>query len=303
MTPRHLLPAAAGVGLFRLPAHADTARDISRDVLAADDGWAAYGTGTTAGAAADDAHVYTVTDRTGLVRALDGGSDTPEIIRIAGTIDADTDDSGRRLDCADYATDGYRLKDHLAAYVPRTRGSARPSGPQEEARQAERVRFTVGSHTTIVGLGRAVLKGASLQVRNADDVIVRNLGLRDAYAMLIGDSDSDSDSDSDTATGDRGRLRVTLHHDQFESVVQADLVKSWNGGAPHASGTLWGSPRTKSGGRCPVDLPALHNDYNSGSERDLTADAGRAPVLHGGIDSAAPADRAVARGAGAGRIR
>ncbi|MEV5349524.1 hypothetical protein [Streptomyces achromogenes] len=279
MSPRHLVPAAAGVGLFRLPAHADTARDISRDVLAADDGWAAYGTGITAGAAADDAHVYTVTDRTGLVRALDGGSDTPEIITIAGTIDADTDDSGRRLDCADYATGGYRLKDSLAS----------------AARQAERVRFTVGSHTTIVGLGRAVPKGASLQVRNADDVIVRNLGLRDAYAMLIGDSD--------TATGDRGRLRVTLHHDQFESVVQADLVKSWNGGAPHASGTLWGSSRTKSGGRCPVDLPALHNDYNSGSERDLTADAGRAPVLHGGIDSAAPADRAVARGAGAGRIR
>ncbi|MFG2929465.1 hypothetical protein [Streptomyces achromogenes] len=298
MSPRHLVPAAAGVGLFRLPAHADTARDISRDVLAADDGWAAYGTGTTVGAAADDAHLYTVTDRTGLVRALDGGSDTPEIVRIAGTIDADTDDSGRRLDCA---TGGYRLKDHLAAYDPRTRGSARPSGPQEEARQApaarqaERVRFTVGSHTTIVGLGRAVLKGASLQVRNADDVIVRDLGLRDAYAMLIGNSD--------TATGDRGRLRVTLHHDQFESVVQADLVKSWNGGAPHASGTLWESPRTKSGGRCPVDLPALHNACDSGSERDLTADAGRTPVLHGGIDSAAPADRAVARGAGAGRIR
>ncbi|MEU3955236.1 hypothetical protein AB0F45_23440 [Streptomyces achromogenes] len=279
MSPRHLVPAAAGAGPFRLPAHADTARDISRDVLAADDGWAAYGTGTTAGAAADDAHVYTVTDRTGLVRALAGGSDTPEIIRIAGTIDADTDDSGRRLDCADYATGGYRLKDHLAP----------------AARQAERVRFTVGSHTTIVGLGRAVLKGASLQVRNADDVIVRDLGLRDAYAMLIGDSD--------TATGDRGRLRVTLHHDQFESVVQADLVKSWNGGAPHASGTLWGSPRTKSGGRCPVDLPALHNACDSGSERDLTADVGRTPVLRGGIDSAAPADRAVARGAGAGRIR
>ncbi|MFE9900559.1 hypothetical protein [Streptomyces achromogenes] len=274
MSPRHLVPAAAGGGPFRLPAHADTARDISRDVLAADDGWAAYGTGTTAGAAADDAHVYTVS--TGLVRALDGGSDTPEIIRIAGTIDADTDDSGRRLDCA---TDGYHLKNSLAP----------------AARQAERVRFTVGSHTTIVGLGRAVLKGASLQVRNADDVIVRNLGLRDADAMLIGNSD--------TATGDRGRLRVTLHHDQFESVVQADLVKSWNGGAPHASGTLWGFPRTKSGRSCPVDLPALHNAYSSGSERDLTADVGRTPVLHGGIDSAALADRAVARGAGAGRIR
>lgn len=37
-------------------------------------------------------------------------------------------------------------------------------------------------------------------------------------------------------------------------------------------------------------------------ERDLTADPGRPPTLHGKIDSAAVADREVARGAGAGRI-
>lgn len=42
--------------------------------------------------------------------------------------------------------------------------------------------------------------------------------------------------------------------------------------------------------------------YNSGSERDLTADVGRPPTLHTKIDSAEAADRAVARGAGAGRI-
>ncbi|WP_397895473.1 hypothetical protein [Streptomyces canus] len=54
-------------------------------------------------------------------------------------------------------------------------------------------------------------------------------------------------------------------------------VKSWNGSAPHQSGTL-------------------------GSERDLTADADRPPTLHTKIDSAEAADRQVARGAGAGRI-
>ena len=42
--------------------------------------------------------------------------------------------------------------------------------------------------------------------------------------------------------------------------------------------------------------------YNSGSERDLTADVGWTPTLHTKIDSAEAADRAVARGAGAGRI-
>ncbi|MFF7542131.1 polysaccharide lyase family 1 protein [Streptomyces canus] len=426
MRLRHIALAAGMVGMFCLPAHAD-ARDISRDTLPANDGWASAGEGTTGGSTADAAHVYTVTDRAGLVRALDGGSATPKIIRIAGTIDANTDDDGDHLDCADYATDGYGLKKYLAAYDPRTWGAAKPSGPQEEARQAsankqaERVELLVGSNTTIVGLKGAVLKGGSLQVRNATNVIIRNLDLRDAYdcfpvwqpntgglgdwktaydtiwlagsthvwvdhvtlsdkghpdadepthfarnylrhdgllditngsdlvtvswsrfadhdkAMLIGNSDS--------ATGDRGRLRVTLHHNQFESVVQraprvrfgqvhlynnryiaknddyryslgistesavhaennafhtpghieaADLVKSWNGSALHQTGTLFNG--------YPVDLLAIHNAYNSGSERDLTADVGWTPTLHTKIDSAEAADRAVARGAGAGRI-
>ncbi|MCZ9346193.1 pectate lyase, partial [Streptomyces sp. TRM76130] len=400
-----------------LPAHAGSGRDISRDTLAGDDGWAAAEGGTTGGAAADDAHVYTVRDRAGLVRALDGGSDTPKIIKVAGTIDANTDDAGRPLDCADYATDGYRLREYLAAYDPRGWGAAEPSGPQEEARrasaarQAERIVLPVGSNTTLVGLGSsAVLKGASLQVKNADNVIVRNLELRDAYdcfpvwqpnagglgdwktaydnlwlngathvwvdhvtASDQGHPDEDeptlfgrnylrhdgllditnasdlvtvswsrfTDHDKailigsgDTATGDRGRLRVTLHHNAFESVVQraprvrfgqvhlynnryvvpeddagyryslgvstesalyaennafttpghveaADLVKSWNGSALHATGTLFNG--------YPVDLLTLYNAYNSGSERDLTADVGWTPVLHGPVDGAAAA--------------
>nr|WP_307182857.1 pectate lyase [Streptomyces canus] len=414
------------VGLLCLPAHAES-RDISRDTLPANDGWASEGEGTTGGSAADAAHVYTVTDRAGLVRALDGGSATPKIIRIAGTVDANTDDDGDHLDCADYATDGYGLKKYLAAYDPRTWGAAKPSGPQEEARQAsakkqaERVELLVGSNTTIVGLKGAVLKGGSLQVRNATNVIIRNLDLRDAYDCFpvwqpntggLGDwktaydniwltgathvwvdhvtlsdkghPDADeptyfarnylrhdgllditngsdlvtvswsrfADHDkamlignSDTATGDRGRLRVTLHHNQFESVVQraprvrfgqvhlynnryiagnddyryslgistesavhaennafhtpghieaADLVKSWNGSALHQTGTLFNG--------YPVDLLAIYNAYNSGSERDLTADVGWTPTLHTKIDSAEAADRQVARGAGAGRI-
>ncbi|MDQ0911629.1 pectate lyase [Streptomyces canus] len=426
MRLRQITLTGVMVGLLCLPAHAD-ARDISRDTLPANDGWASEGEGTTGGSAADAAHVYTVTDRAGLVRALDGGSATPKIIRIAGTVDANTDDDGDHLDCADYATDGYGLKKYLAAYDPRTWGAAKPSGPQEEARQAsakkqaERVELLVGSNTTIVGLKGAVLKGGSLQVRNATNVIIRNLDLRDAYDCFpvwqpntggLGDwktaydniwltgathvwvdhvtlsdkghPDADeptyfarnylrhdgllditngsdlvtvswsrfADHDkamlignSDTATGDRGRLRVTLHHNQFESVVQraprvrfgqvhlynnryiagnddyryslgistdsavhaennafhtpghieaADLVKSWNGSALHQTGTLFNG--------YPVDLLAIYNAYNSGSERDLTADVGWTPTLHTKIDSAEAADRQVARGAGAGRI-
>ncbi|MFI9830446.1 polysaccharide lyase family 1 protein [Streptomyces sp. NPDC051913] len=426
MRIRHIGAVVGVLGLLCVPAHAD-ARDISRDTLPVNDGWASEGVGTTGGSAADAEHVYVVTDRTGLVAALDGGSATPKIIKIAGTVDANTDADGDHLSCADYATGGYSLKAYLAAYDPRTWGSAKPSGPQEEARQAsaakqaERVTLTVGSNTTIVGLEGAVLKGANLQVKNATNVVIRNLDSRDAYdcfpvwqpntgglgdwktaydniwltgsthvwvdhvtlsdkghpdekeptyfgrnhlrhdgllditngsdlvtvswsrfsghdkAMLIGNSDS--------ATGDRGRLRVTLHHNQFESVVQraprvrfgqvhvynnryvvpgddyryslgvstesgvyaqnnafttlgrievADLVKSWNGTALHDEGTLFNG--------FPVDLLPIYNAYNSGSERDLTADVGWTPTLHTKIDSAEAADREVARGAGAGRI-
>ena len=320
------------------------------------------------------------------------------------------------------------LKKYPAATGPRTWDSAESHGEPEEARgassgQTERVTLPVGSNTTILGLGdSAVLKGANLQVKNANNVIIRNLDLRDAYdcfpvwqpntgglgdwktsydniwltgathvwidhitasdkghpdvkeptyfarnylrhdgllditngsdlvtvswsrfadhdkAMLIGNSDS--------ATGDRGKLRVTLHHNQFESIVQraprvrfgqvhvygnryvvpegseyryslgvstesgiyaednafhtpghveaADLVKSWNGTALHQTGTLFNG--------YPVDLLAIYNAYNSGSERDLTADVGWTPTLHTKIDSAEAADREVARGAGAGRI-
>lgn len=413
--------------LFMLPAHAE-ADDHSRDVLAADDGWAAYGPGTTGGSAADPAHVHTVRTRAELARALDGGSPTPKIIKVAGTIDANTGPDGHPLTCADYTTDGYDLERYLAAYDPRTWGAAKPAGPQEEARQAsaarqaERVVLPVGSNTTLIGIGAtAVLKGANLQVKNATNVIVRNLELRDAYDCFpywqpntggLGDwktaydnlsltgathvwvdhvtasdkghpdaaepvhfarnylrhdgllditNGSDlvtvswsrfTDHDKailigsgDTATGDRGRLRVTLHHNEFRSLAQraprvrfgqvhlydnryvitgddyryslgvstesaihaennafhtpghieaADLVKSWNGSALHQSGTLFNG--------YPIDLLAIYNSYNSGSERDLTADVGWTPTLHTEIDSAQAADRKVAHGAGAGRL-
>ncbi|MFJ8359444.1 hypothetical protein [Streptomyces sp. NPDC093984] len=289
MRLRHLSSAAALLAVLCVPAQAQ-ARDIGRDTLPANDGWAAYGTGTTGGAAADDAHVYTVTNRAELVRALDGGSATPKIIKIAGSIDADTDDDGDRLDCADYATDGYGLKKYLAAYDPRTWGSARPSGPQEEARQAsaakqaERIVLPVGSNTTIVGLGGHAVQRAPRvrfgQVHVYDNRYLVPEGSEYRYSLGVS---------TESAIYAENNAFTTPSH-----VEVADLVKSWNGSALHQSGTLFNG--------YPVDLLAIHNAYNSGSERDLTADVGWTPTLHGPIDSAAVADREVARGAGAGRI-
>ncbi|MGW0759221.1 pectate lyase family protein [Streptomyces sp. NPDC002814] len=412
MRKHQLIVPLALLAALSVPAHAED-RDISRDTLPANDGWAAYGPGTTGGSAADDAHVVTVTDRAELVRALDGGSDAPEIIRIAGTIVANTDDIGAHLDCADNATGGYSTKKYLAAYdrswavsgsksahwhAPNGLGRAgRPlsppggdtdpvRGPVLEGRSPSRpghvdaargdgealnhlaggagaphagtapgvpdrtatvprsaqhtARPQADDHTIELTCPPATPENSDglLDITNCSDLITVSWSRFADHdkAMLIGNGDS--------ATGDRGKLRVTLHHNEFESVVQraprvrfgqvhvynnrydvedghryslgvstesalyaennafhtpgdieaADLVKSWNGTALHQTGTLFNG--------YPVDLLAIHNAYNSGSERDLTADVGWTPTLHTKIDSAERADREVARGAGAGRI-
>jgi pectate lyase len=159
--------------------------DLYHQALPAKDGWAASGSGTTGGAKADSAHTFTVSTRAQLVKALGSVSETtPRIIKIKGTIDANTDDSGKKLSCADYAAGtGYSLDSYLKAYDPATWGKKAPSGTQENARaaaaakQKKNIVFRVPANTTIVGVPgtNAGIKGGSLQVQNVDNVIVRNL--------------------------------------------------------------------------------------------------------------------------------
>lgn len=168
------------------------APDLGREVLGTRDGWAAAEGGTTGGVAADDEHVFTVGTWQELREALGGddarGATTPRIVYVEGTLDANTDADGNRLACEDYADPEYSLDAYLEAYDPATWGIEDPSGPLEDARersyenQAAQVRQHVGSNTTIVGVGDdARIVGASLRIRDADNVIVRNLELSDAY--------------------------------------------------------------------------------------------------------------------------
>ena len=177
-------------------------RDLGKETLAANDGWAAQGTGTTGGSAAKPENVYTVRNRKELIAALNDAkypapsitpSNTPKIIYVDGVIDMNVDDNNKALTCADYQRDGFTQKDYNAAFDPAVWGKKVVSGTLETARvssqkvQDERVRIRVGSNTTIVGLNaKATLRGAWFDVRGTataplTNIIIRNLTFQDTF--------------------------------------------------------------------------------------------------------------------------
>jgi pectate lyase len=125
--------------------------------------------------------VYTVTTWAGFRAALAAGGDAPRIIKVKGTIDAV---SGG---CEAFAAPGYDFDAYLEKYAPEKWGldtdlSAEPDDSPEglrrasAARQDQAVKAYVPANTTIIGIGRdAGFKGASLQIKGVDNVIVRNL--------------------------------------------------------------------------------------------------------------------------------
>ena len=102
-----------------------------------------------------------------------------------------------RRRCDDYAAQvtvsdtgqPFRMADYIAYYDPAGPwGKVKPSGPLENARvaaaaiQATKTLQHVGSNVTLVGVGDdAQIVGASMRIRDAHNVIVRNLTVADAY--------------------------------------------------------------------------------------------------------------------------
>ncbi|MBB6545379.1 pectate lyase family protein [Nonomuraea rubra] len=237
------------------------APDLGRQVLAPNDGWAAAEGGTTGGSAAR--HAVTVRTREELAAAVAG--DEPKIVYVEGRIDA------AAKSCAEYADPGYDLQRYLDAYDP-AHWTGPASGPLEEARKASAanqrkdVVITVGSNTTLVGRRGAELTGLGLMIDRADNVIVRNLAVHDAYDCFPvwsgGDWKTDYDNlmisesthvwvDHVTLTdGDRPDQaepfyfgKRFLHHDGLLDVVRgSDLVTiSWSVFSGHDKSLLWGN--------------------------------------------------------------
>ncbi|MGW1022684.1 pectate lyase family protein [Streptomyces sp. NPDC002577] len=152
-------------------------RDLGRETLAANDGWASEGTGTTGGAAADAEHVYTVTTWAEFRAALEDGGTAPKIIKVKGMIDAVSEG------CSAFEAEGYDFQQYLADYDPAVWGYENTvSGEQEDLRAAsaanqdKAIKANVPANTTIVGVGKdAGILGGSLQIKGVDNVVVRNL--------------------------------------------------------------------------------------------------------------------------------
>ncbi|WP_064445725.1 polysaccharide lyase family 1 protein [Micromonospora sp. NBRC 110037] len=196
---------------------------IGRQALAANDGWAAAGTGTTGGSAATPERVRVVRTRAELVAALGGDNatnaadTTPKIVYVAGTIDGFEGPDGTPLDCADLADPEYSLPAYLAAYDPATWGRTNPSGPLEAARvrsvanQTRQTQINVGSNTTIIGLRGARLTGLTLMIDRVDNVIVRNIEFVDARDCFPAWSPTDGDTGNWNSQYDQISVRRSEH--------------------------------------------------------------------------------------------
>ncbi|MFI9830439.1 polysaccharide lyase family 1 protein [Streptomyces sp. NPDC051913] len=223
--------AAAVVGCTALvlavtgPSAQAQGRDLARQTLAANDGWASYGTGTTGGAKADADHVYTVSTWAEFKAALAAGGDAPKIIKVKGTIDAVSEG------CDAFAADGYDFDAYLAKYAPEAWGldtdlSAEPADSPEGLRAASAanqnkvIKAAVPANTTIVGIGKhAGFKGASLQITGVDNVIVRNLTFESPIDCFPQWDPTDGDkgnwnSEYDTAVV-YGSTHVWIDHNTF----------------------------------------------------------------------------------------
>ncbi|MFE0986559.1 pectate lyase family protein [Streptomyces rochei] len=200
-------------------------RDTARQTLPAGDGWASHGTGTTGGADADRDRVFTVSTWAEFRAALAVEGTAPRIVKVKGTIDAVSEG------CEAFAEPGYDFDAYLEKYSPENWGretdlSDEPDDSPEglrrasAARQDRSIKANVPANTTIIGVGRnAGLKGASLQIKDVDNVIVRNLTFESPVDCFPQWDPTDGDkgnwnSEYDSAVV-HGSTHVWLDHNTF----------------------------------------------------------------------------------------
>ncbi|MEU1026469.1 polysaccharide lyase family 1 protein, partial [Streptomyces sp. NPDC005904] len=161
------------------------------------------------------------------------------VIRVKGTLDATGTGTATAIatgtgGCAAFAAEGYDFARYLAAYDPAVWGRDRPvSGEQEElraasaARQAAAVKAYIPSDTTVLGVGgHARIIGGSLQIKDADNVVVRGLTLESPLDCFPQWDPTDGErgawnSEYDSAVV-HGSTHVWLDHNTFTDGAHPD---------------------------------------------------------------------------------
>ncbi|MFJ9379116.1 polysaccharide lyase family 1 protein [Streptomyces sp. NPDC101455] len=207
-------------------------RPLDRQALGTGDGWASYGTGTGGGAAATPEHVYTVSNWAEFKAALAAGGTAPKVIRVKGVIDANAEG------CDSFAAPGYDFAQYLATYDPAVWGydqnldnepADSPEGLRRvsAANQDAAIKAFIPANTTIVGIGRnAGFKGASLQIKAVDNVIVRNLAFESPLDCFPQWDPTDGDTGNWNSEYDSaviyGSTHVWLDHNTFTDGAHPD---------------------------------------------------------------------------------
>lgn len=239
------LAASVVVAMPTAPARAVGAEakkmQVGRQVLPANDGWAAAAPGTTGGAAASEENVFVVHDRAGLVAAVAG--DAPKIVYVRGAVNGFEAADGTLLSCADLADPEYDLDAYLAAYDPQIWGRVAPSGPLERARirsvqnQTRQTQVDVGPNTTIVGLPGARLTELTLMLDRASNAIVRNLTFADAHDCFPAWSPTDGATGNWNSQFDMVSVRrstnVWIDHNSFSDGNRPDSSQPVYFGRPY----------------------------------------------------------------------
>ncbi len=156
-------------------------------------GWGAAEGPVTGGAGAVKEHIYRVRNRAELAQALMASSrklaaPIPKVIFVEGTIDLSVDDNNRPLVESDYRDPAFNWDQYARAFDPQTWGKKPVEGPLEDARKRSAARqesvvvLHVGSNTSLIGVGnKALIKNGNLMVKNAENVIIRNIAFEDSY--------------------------------------------------------------------------------------------------------------------------
>ena len=258
------------------PSNTHLADADARQTLDAGHGWGAQNGGVTGGSKADNAHVYTVSTRAELLAALggnnasNGSNATPKIIKITGNIDLNADDHGKPLSKADFANEKAQLDHDM---------------------------LTVGSNTTIIGVGaNAGISGGGFNVNDSHNVIIRNLNMTTPFDFFPGKDDQGNPHGRVYSIEAKGTQNLWVDHNTFNDgkaptgAISGDQIDFTNGAnfatisnnqfLSHNKSILIGSSdgRTSDTGKLNVTID--HNLFDGVSQRDPRVRYGNVEVAN-----------------------